>query len=262
MLIFNVYQANVPPVAYPRSSRRRGFTLIELLVVISIIALLISILLPALRNARNAAKNVQCKSGMRQIGLAHALYMADNHDYLAPSVYNTLPWTLTIGAGTGPPTADNYYLPVPAARETDTVWYCPTYVGAAEFPHHEFNGTFENGWWSTYTHNANAGHGPVGGTPADLHKFSELPRPSENALLMDGVRRMAGGVKKTHYALSYINRSTPTTGPLSRHPNDTDNYLFLDNHVDSYENGALIYAPFGATPEQAAAERQMWGWLR
>ena len=61
---------------------RHGFTLIELLVVISIIALLVGILLPALGAARRTATRIKCLSQMRQIGVARQAYATDNKDFM------------------------------------------------------------------------------------------------------------------------------------------------------------------------------------
>lgn len=61
---------------------RHGFTLIELLVVVSIIALLVSILLPALSRARDQAKQTVCLVHMRQFGMALLMYADNNNDFV------------------------------------------------------------------------------------------------------------------------------------------------------------------------------------
>jgi prepilin-type N-terminal cleavage/methylation domain-containing protein/prepilin-type processing-associated H-X9-DG protein len=79
-----------------QSDGRNGFTLIELLVVVAIIAVLISILLPALNSARTTAKKVSCLSNLRGMSRAFQMYAAENNDVVMPGIcknkYNNQPW--------------------------------------------------------------------------------------------------------------------------------------------------------------------------
>lgn len=76
-------------VKKPRTICGRGFTLVELLVVVSIIALLVSILLPSMRRARDQAKLVKCQSNLRSINQALLSYVAE---------YDSYPIVLTYGS--------------------------------------------------------------------------------------------------------------------------------------------------------------------
>src|SRR3954467_14533262 len=65
--------------------RIAAFTLVELLVVIGIIAVLISLLLPAMNRARQSAISVQCMSNMKQVGQAALMYAMNYRNYYPPS---------------------------------------------------------------------------------------------------------------------------------------------------------------------------------
>jgi prepilin-type N-terminal cleavage/methylation domain-containing protein len=84
---------DVLEVVESKNGRRGGFTLVELLVVIGIIALLIAILLPSLARARESAKNAQCLSNLRQLGMVYQFYANDNKDQIPIGYDGGSPWT-------------------------------------------------------------------------------------------------------------------------------------------------------------------------
>ena len=127
------------------TGRHHVFTLIELLVVIAIIAILSSLLLPALKNAQNTARGISCATNLKNIGTASQSYLADNDDNkcpdMIPSEYTTT-WYTLLG-----PYLDNFYYvgkDVYAAPPASGVWKCPS---RAEMPclNYGFNYTLRNG---------------------------------------------------------------------------------------------------------------------
>jgi prepilin-type N-terminal cleavage/methylation domain-containing protein/prepilin-type processing-associated H-X9-DG protein len=102
----------------------RAFTLIELLVVVAIIALLISILLPALGNARAQAKDALCRSNLHQLSLATTYYSDDNQGRL-PYIDHTL---TAGGAPTSRRQYDQLFVLYPYVKQLK-LFQCPSAAG-------------------------------------------------------------------------------------------------------------------------------------
>ncbi len=145
----------------------RDFTLVELLVVIAIIAILASLLLPALSNAREQGKRSVCYSNLKQLGLAAALYAGSNNDCLPPYAYSAAgdtEWFRLLGSEIDPSKNIDLY----SESGMPKVFQCPS--ESSFFRINEFR-------WISYGWNC-YDFGFPGGTNNEYGSFARMGRVS------------------------------------------------------------------------------------
>jgi len=207
------------------SQKPHGFTLIDLLVVVAIIAILAAMLLPALSQARERARQAKCMSNLKQLGLIITMYANDYGEYI--------PRRMTTGEGIWTvPLRNAGYLKSAYPNPASNILICPTnFIYVKSNPSYYVNGTYGynrtiSGYWYKNTRLY----------AENWKKLSDFDNLSNHFILADKKGTSSSydhafSISKNEEEVFPPSAPSAAIGGFSYSHNNGANLLFLDGHV-------------------------------
>ena len=195
------------------------FTLVELLIVIAIIAILASLLLPALGKARESAQRISCANNFKQIGACILMYAGDNNEWLPIGELNaSINWIASTSFYISPSATWFYGWGANTPANVKRIYQCQSGIEQINY-----------GVNLMYNKDVGVYSGIPLSNAYSPDSLAKVLKPSEAVIALDG--RNADKAPGYHYNPGYSTYNTPDTSFIDWRHSLGSNLLFVDAHI-------------------------------